>query len=381
MASIPGSPLSHAPRLSALAVSFVLTVGLVGAIAPGVLATSTQSAQTIGANSCIGQHACFGATGNIGRNSCNGDYACANTSADIARNSCNGTHACSFFKGSIGRHACVGTDACRDGSGSIGAHSCNFLWACMYSMGDIGANSCNDLQACREHGNHTVAVPIGDGSCNGNGACWGTTAPIGDDSCVGFAACYYLTVAVGDHSCIGDEACAHLTTAVGDCANNVPGWVPKVCLEGGYLPDGRIRKGSGAFVGNDIYDPVGYRPTGYRQAKIVTALPGQTLTFGISVQNDSAVYADSFTILATGTTNDGFSVAFFKGTTNITDAVAAGTFATPILAPGAKYLITAKVMLKRTTRVSSGAWRLVMITSTGDATRQDAVVFIVTCAP
>ena len=135
-------------------------------------------------------------------------------------------------------------------------------------------------------------------------------------------------------------------------------------------PDGRIRLGTGAFVGNDVYNA-----TGANQSRTGSAARGKTVSFGISVQNDGTA-ADSFKVKATGDGVSGYSVKFFSGATDITAAVVAGTYRTPSLAPTRTYLINAKVTVKSTAAVGSKITRLVTITSLGDSTRKDAVRFI-----
>jgi hypothetical protein len=135
-------------------------------------------------------------------------------------------------------------------------------------------------------------------------------------------------------------------------------------------PDGRIRKGSGSFIGNNIYNT-----TGANQTKSGSAASGSTIAFGISIQNDAAA-TDSFKVFATGATTSMYGVRYFRGTTEITTAVVAGTYAVPSLAPGATYLITAKAKVNSSATVGSSVTRLVTITSVGDGTKQDAVKFI-----
>ena len=100
-----------------------------------------------------------------------------------------------------------------------------------------------------------------------------------------------------------------------------------------------------------------------------------TITFGISIQNDGTT-ADSFKVKATGTAASGYTVKYFRGTTDITAAVVAGTYKTTSLAPAATYLITAKVTVKSTAAVGSSVTRLVTLTSVGNGTKKDAVKFI-----
>jgi len=107
-----------------------------------------------------------------------------------------------------------------------------------------------------------------------------------------------------------------------------------------HRPDGRIRKGSGTFVGNNIYNT-----TGVTQTKTGSATRGATITFGVSIQNDGGA-AESFTVFASGTATTMYTVRYFRGTTEITTAVHAGTYTTPSLARGATFLINAKVKVK-----------------------------------
>jgi hypothetical protein len=135
-------------------------------------------------------------------------------------------------------------------------------------------------------------------------------------------------------------------------------------------PDGRIRKGTGAYVGNNIYNADG---TG--QSKSGAKPRGSTITFGITIQNDGTG-ADRFSVQATGSATTMYRVRYFRGTTEITTAVVAGTYQTPLLAVGAKYLITTKVKVKSTATSGSSVTRLVTIRSVADTTKLDAVKFI-----
>ena len=119
-------------------------------------------------------------------------------------------------------------------------------------------------------------------------------------------------------------------------------------------PDGRIRLGTGAFVGNNVYNT-----TGAGQSRTGSAARGKTIAFGISIQNDGTS-ADRFKVKATGAAASAYTVKYFHGTTNITAAVVAGTYKTPTLAPAATYLITAKVTVKSTAAAGSKVSRLVV---------------------
>jgi hypothetical protein len=144
-------------------------------------------------------------------------------------------------------------------------------------------------------------------------------------------------------------------------------------------PDGRIRLGThgypgettsyhAAFVGNNIYNTTGAHQTA--TVENFNELEGAFYTFDISIQNDRTK-ADRFKVKAAGAaTRGGWKVAYFHGTTNITAAVVAGTFRTASLAPGASYLIVAKL-----TQGSQTTTRLVTIRSVADPTKVDAVKF------
>ena len=134
-------------------------------------------------------------------------------------------------------------------------------------------------------------------------------------------------------------------------------------------PDGRIRLGTGDFVGNNMYDAAA---TG--QALTGSAALGQVVTFGVSVQND-APFADSFRVRATGTDTTMYDVRYYVGTTEVTAAVVAGKHRTPALAPGATQLITVKVRVKGTATIGSKVSRLLKIWSVADPAVVDAVRF------
>ena len=140
-------------------------------------------------------------------------------------------------------------------------------------------------------------------------------------------------------------------------------------------PDGRIRLGAtgypgkvktykGAFIGNNVYNTTGAHQTDVEDTYGASVV-GSYEAFDISIQNDGT-HADRFKVKATGT---GTAVKYFRGTANVTSAVVAGTYRTPSLAPGATYLITAKVA------DGGNITRLVTITSVADPTKKDAIKF------
>ncbi|MEO7118423.1 MAG: hypothetical protein ABIZ34_05560, partial [Candidatus Limnocylindrales bacterium] len=138
-----------------------------------------------------------------------------------------------------------------------------------------------------------------------------------------------------------------------------------------HRPDGRIRLGSGAYVGNDIYNTDG---TG--QKRNDDASPGLTVTFTVAIQNDGSE-DDSFLVEATGPATTHFNVKYLDGATNVTTAVVAGTYETPLLATGASHRITVKVKVKAGTAFGSRVTRFVTSTSVSDPGRQDTVKLFV----
>ena len=144
-------------------------------------------------------------------------------------------------------------------------------------------------------------------------------------------------------------------------------WGPPIVVR---RPDGSIRLGAGAYVGNNVYNT-----TGTSQSRTGSAARGRSVTFGISIQNDGTS-VDRFKVKATGTARSAYAVKYFRGTTDVTAAVVAGTYRTSSLAPAATYLIKARVTVRSTAAVGSAVKRLVTITSVGNSTMKDAVKFI-----
>jgi hypothetical protein len=144
-----------------------------------------------------------------------------------------------------------------------------------------------------------------------------------------------------------------------------------------HQPDGRIRLGSGAFVGNNVFNTTGAHQTSSTLMLVPTTSPAYLrFTFAISIRNAGSA-ADRFTVKANGAASPYYSVTYRHGTTNITAAVVAGAYRTPSLAPGATYLITALVTGNPDAIAGSSVTRLVTIKSNADPTKKDAVKFVV----
>jgi hypothetical protein len=136
-------------------------------------------------------------------------------------------------------------------------------------------------------------------------------------------------------------------------------------------PDGRINKGTGSLVGDNVYNL-----TGNKQTRTSSAAKGATIRFGISIQNDSK-FLDSFRLVATGPATSSYTVTFFRGTTDITSAVVGGTYQTPWIASTKTSLITANVTVGDSALAGSSLTRLITISSVSNLAKKDAVKFVV----
>ncbi len=115
------------------------------------------------------------------------------------------------------------------------------------------------------------------------------------------------------------------------------------------------------WVGNNIYNTTGTNQTN-KQPAAGAYEPGDFFEWQVTVQNDGA--ADRFKFRATGA---GSTFTYRHGTTNITNAVVAGTFKTPSLASAGTYTITVRAL------IATGQ-RLITIKSVADPTKVDAVL-------
>lgn len=94
-------------------------------------------------------------------------------------------------------------------------------------------------------------------------------------------------------------------------------------------------------------------------------------TFSVSIRNDGST-SDRFTVHAAGSGLTGWKVAYFNGTTKVTSAVVAGTFKTPVVAPGGHFLLKVRMSGTFDTETLAG-YRLITVASSADPTKKDAV--------
>ena len=209
---------------------------------------------------------------------------------------------------------------------------------------------------------NAAGIPPADRIARWNGSTWSALGSDGHGD--GAVHGYVFALAVsGNNLYVGGY---FSNTAGIPTADNVALWG----LGSHRKPDGRIRLGAGTLVGNDVYGT-----TGAGQSRTGSAARGHAISFGISVQNDGTS-SDRIKVKATGTAATGYTVSYFRGASDITAAVVAGSYTTPSLAPGATFLITAEVNVKSHAAAGSRVTRLVTLTSVGDSARKDAIKLI-----
>jgi hypothetical protein len=135
-------------------------------------------------------------------------------------------------------------------------------------------------------------------------------------------------------------------------------------------PDGRIRRGSGTLVGNNIENT-----TGSGQTRSGSAGRGHSITYYASIQNDAA-FAERLLLHGQASTPR-FTVAYHnRAGTNITNHVTAGTYTTPDLVTGGTYVVRITVTVRNTAPPNAVVARTLTSISTSDTTRRDTVKFV-----
>ena len=114
-------------------------------------------------------------------------------------------------------------------------------------------------------------------------------------------------------------------------------------------PDVRIRGGTKPWTGNNAYARAVVEGVG--QGFVASGPPGHTASLRLSAQNDGDA-AEALTVRGQGSTST-LTVAYFAGSTNVTVRVVAGTYRTPVLAPGAEHQL--RMTLTPTSRAAFGS--------------------------
>jgi len=141
-----------------------------------------------------------------------------------------------------------------------------------------------------------------------------------------------------------------------------------------HRPDARLAISGGRYVGDDIYDA-----TGRRQSRSGSVKRGQTLTLYLSVQNDGR--RDERFGVQGGRSTSAFRVRYYKGKTDITSTVIAGTYRTAKLSPRGTATIKVLVTAYPGSSVGARVTRTVVAWSPANARRQDTVRFTAVIAP
>jgi bacillolysin len=135
-------------------------------------------------------------------------------------------------------------------------------------------------------------------------------------------------------------------------------------------PDGRMRLGpAGVTVGDDIYNL-----TAAGQTRSGAATRGQSVTYFATLQNDGT---EPEQLRANGqASTPHFTVRYWSGGVNITNAVVAGTWRTPVLAPGTMRTVKIVVTVRSSAPLNAQVSRTLTTVSTSDPSVKDVVAFI-----
>jgi hypothetical protein len=160
----------------------------------------------------------------------------------------------------------------------------------------------------------------------------------------------------------------HATNAAGDGPESAPSAsvTPTATPVATYRPDAQIRSG-GPFAGGNVYNT-----SGAGQAMDRLAVRGSSARYDVLLENDGTGAGDQFTVTGGGN-GSGFVVRYFDGAADVTASVLAGTYQSPVVAPGAGHVLTLKV----TPTNAAPLWGLhgvnVEVRSTGDPMLRDVV--------
>ena len=124
-------------------------------------------------------------------------------------------------------------------------------------------------------------------------------------------------------------------------------------------------------MGDDVYNT-----TGRNQTRTGSAAPGGSVRYWVSAQNDAPI-PDTLRLKGT-TTSAGFVVRYTVDGIDITPQVTAGTYTTPVLAPGATHLVKVVVTVTETAPAGSSLNASMLVTSNTAAATKDKVRFVTT---
>jgi hypothetical protein len=133
-------------------------------------------------------------------------------------------------------------------------------------------------------------------------------------------------------------------------------------------PDGRLRLGSGATVGNNVYNT-----NGAGQGRSGSAPRGGTVNFYATIENDGSEPEQLRVRGQASGTN--FTIVYRSGGVNITNQVVAGTWKTPVLAPGQVRTIRIQVTVRSSAPRGARLVRTFTTASTANPSVKDVVTF------
>lgn len=142
---------------------------------------------------------------------------------------------------------------------------------------------------------------------------------------------------------------------------------------GGPKPDGHVKKGDGAYAGNNVYNT-----TGASQTRSASVSAGGTATFTVRAQNDGDAIDD---VGVRGQASTGrFRFTYTRAGVDITAQVVAGTYQIDDLAPGATANVKVAVKARAGAPRGSSINGAVTLTSRTDTSAKDRVRVVVTRA-
>lgn len=134
-----------------------------------------------------------------------------------------------------------------------------------------------------------------------------------------------------------------------------------------HQPDAQIKLGSDtSYLGVGIINT-----TGAGQTRTTTTPPGKSKTFELRFVN-AGTRSDAIAVKGCKSST-GFTVQYFKGTTNVTTNVTAGTYKTGTLAAGANQVLRLKIAVSSTATAGKIDTCAVTASSNHASTRKDVV--------
>lgn len=134
-----------------------------------------------------------------------------------------------------------------------------------------------------------------------------------------------------------------------------------------YQPDAQVKLASDtSYLGVGIFNT-----TGAGQTRTTTTAPGKSATFDLRLVN-AGTHSDAIAVKGCNSLS-GLTVKYFKGTTDVTTEVTAGTYKTRTLAAGASRMLKLKIAVSSTATAGKTHTCAVTASSNAAPTSQDVV--------